>query len=225
LLGALYSPLLAFVTLRATPAYLLVAAACFIRRSHPGRALGVAALAVGFHISAALALIPLLLTTYSNPGRAFSGRGTRRLDVWIVSAGVLLYTVWGGLSDFLPGISAFLEGQSTLAKFAIYAAGAGEMQSIMHRVYFAVALGAVIMLLISTRNFATRDVRYMTLSFLMYSALTVSPVVAFRQSIFWMMPLVLILPLERYIHSAAVSFAFCALCAVLYAVDFPGVLL
>lgn len=224
LFGALYSPLLAFVTLRATPAYLLAAIAYFIRGSHPGKALAVSLVAVGFHVSAAAVVIPLILTANNRLGRAFVSANARWMDVSIVSAAVLIYIFLGGLSAYLPQVAAFLEEQGEFAKFAEYATLAGDMQSIMHRVYFVMTLGMVVLLLISRREFNSRDVRYMTLSFLIYAALTISPVVAFRESIFWMMPLVLIFPFHRYMQTAASAFAFCATCGVLYVVGFYGVL-
>jgi hypothetical protein len=224
LFGALYSPLLAFVTLRATPAYFLVAIAYFIRDRHPGKALAASIVAVGFHVSAALAVFPLILTANNRLGRAFVSPNTRWTDISIVFAAVLIYIFLGGLSAYLPQVAAFLEGQGAFAKFAVYAALAGDMQSTMHRVYFVMTLGVVVLLLISRGDFNRRDVRYMTLSFLTYAALTISPVVAFRESIYWMMPLVLIMPLHRYMQTAALSFVFCVACGVLYAMAFYGVL-
>lgn len=224
LLGALFSPLLAFVTLRATPAYLLVAFAYLERSARPRRAALAALLAVGFHISAAVPLIPFALTSDNRFGRIFSGPQTRRLDVWIVCAGALLYLTWGGLAAYLPGLATFLQGQGEFAKFAVYAAQQGET-SLMHHVYFVMVLGVMILLLIWRDFFSTRDVRYMTLSFLGYCAMAVSPVVAFRESIYWMIPLILVLPLHRYVRTSVVSFVFCVLCVILYAVDFHGVLI
>ncbi len=224
LLGALYSPLLVFVTIRATPAYLLIATAYLIRDRQPGRAFAAAVLAVGFHISAALALVPLLLTFKHRTRRISGGRETRRLDLWIVVAGGVLYILVGGLTAYLSGLSGFLEGQGALAKYVVYINAADEVHSAMHRLYFVMTLGLMILFLICRRQFCARDVRYMTISFFMYSALSISPVVAFRESVFWMMPLVLVMPLHRYARTAVVSYVFCVLCAVLYAADFYGVL-
>jgi len=224
LLGAVYSPLLAFVAYRATPAYLLAALAYFIRKTHPGRSLGICLLAVGFHVSAALALLPLLLTTGSGLSKVFSGSRSRWMDAWIVFTGVVLYLVLGGMVDVLPQVSGFLLGNSELAKFATYAVGAGEVQSIMHRVYFVMVLCTVIFLLATRRDTDTADVRYVTFSFAIYCVMSISPVVAFRQSLFWMIPLALILPLERYVNTTVLSFAYGVLCCVMYAGDFYGVL-
>lgn len=224
LLGALYSPLLVFVTIRATPAYLLVATAYLIRDRQPRKALAAAVLAVGFHMSAALALVPLLLTSKNRTSRISRGRERHWLDVWIVVAGGLLYVVVGGLTVNLSRLSGFLEGQSALAKYVAYVNAVDEAHSVMHLVYFVMTLGLMTVFLICRGQFCARDVRYMTLSFFIYSVLTVSPVAAFRESIFWMMPLVLVMPLHRYAHTALVSYVFCVSCVVLYAVEFYGVL-
>lgn len=223
---ALYAPLMALVTVRATPAYLVCAAAiAHARLSDRPRMRSVAAtglLALFFHLSAAFVVA----------GAALAVCVPRRVTRTAVFAGAALVGV-GALAVrrvFDVGAVLALAGSATvfanplLADRLTYFSDLTAPVSVFHLVYFALASGLVLrVLFISPPHPSDRLV--LTL-FALYCASLVSPVVAFRNSYYLLLPLVVtarrpVLPFGDGVLGQALT---AVVCSVLLGISVAGVL-
>lgn len=201
----IYGSLLAFVTVRATPAYLLVWLSAIYASKGRLVCLPVALLAIGFHSSAALAVPPVLLCLLQQRSVRL-GAFWRNNVLMGVSLGVvaLLFSAFYlllidylflVLNIFAPFLGKYLVYMSA---FEGNEGAQTTTQSILfHQAYLAAASLLTVLFLFVQNDEAKRLRSYVILSFAIFIFLSASPVSAYRQSIFWTVPAILYLPWKR----------------------------
>jgi len=226
----LYGSLLAFVTIRATPAYMLVTLGVLdvIRGRKRGIVLTLAASL--FHVSAVLALPPILLGYLQTRWKAlyWIERSTRA----VAAAAVLLIVLFAGLRTlFASALASVVSLVPFLNKYDVYTAGLdpnnaaqGGGSSIVHLIY-AVVMSAFMLTFVLMPDERCRKMRlYVIASYVIFLLLEFAPVTAFRQSQFWAIPAMLVFPWHRFIPSGFRAAAFAGACAVMFAVLVRGII-
>lgn len=223
---ALYAPLLALITIRATPAYLVCSVAVAHARLTDRPAVRwVAAAGLGalfFHLSAAFvvaaaalaACVPRRVTrTGLFAGAAAAG----------VAAFALRQSVDVGTVLTFAG-SATVLANPLFAERLAYFTDAASPVSVWHLVYFVVASALVLRVLFTSPPHPSD--RLVLSLFALYCASLISPVVAFRNSYYLLLPLVVtarrpVLPFGEAALGQALT---AAVCAVLLVFSISGVL-
>lgn len=230
---ALYGPLLAFVTIRATPAYFLVTIATLQACRGRVSAIPVALLALLFHVSAILALPPLAVALAQNRYSWFS---------WVRKAGgtvILLAIVYVGAfsvfrSTITAGLTSAVGAVPFLNKYVVYLGSIDPLnsaqveassRSITHLIYLAVVSVFFVVFLRTRDERSDRLKGFLIISYLIFLFLQFSPVSAFRQSQFWMMPALFVFPWDRYVRSGARAVLLVIGCSVVAVLNILGVYL
>jgi hypothetical protein len=231
---AMFGPLLAIVTIRATPAYLLcVGAALLAARGHL-LAVALAGVGILFHNTTILALIPILLILFQkkfpNSVTIFENKAV----IIVVSAitGLIflfyrqdLFSIFENLIAFAPGfmqkyIVYFTSGGSEAAMNA-----AREPTSIFH-IFFIAGATLMFALYILLSGEEQRPYRLFAItSFAIYIVLSTNPVTSFRQSIFWIIPILLTFPWAKLRPTPLVSFGVVAFSLVVLPFGIDAVIL
>lgn len=224
----LYGALLGFVTLRATPSYLLVAYAVLCLWDRPLKGFLVIMLAAGFHVSALLMFPPFMLNALLRPrnNQAIARRAAPGRFIWILFCIGCYFTILGGISEFGLLRDLLLSNQIT-SKFAVYADVleiADNHQGLSHRLYFIALTLLVYIASISRVDSVNRIWPYVAVAYLLTAIASASPVVAFRLSLFWTIPLLMSFPWSRWIRSELRLLVFSAAVAVLFLIGIRGVL-
>lgn len=227
---ALYGALLAFVTIRATPAYLLVTMAAL--RASRGRtsAIWLAVAATLFHVSAVLAIPPIILNIAQNRWRALDwiNRSTRALAAVVASAMLLFGLLQAA---FASAVNTVIGAIPFLNKYVVYTAaldplkdtGGGNSASINHLIYAIVMSLLVLVALLMPEERCRRLRGYFLLSYAIFLLLEFSPITAYRQSQFWAIPLMLVLPWHRFAPAGLRAILLVVLCLLLFVVTGWGV--
>lgn len=226
----LYGALLSFVTIRATPAYMLVTfGALEIAR---GRARGVlfALLGTMFHVSAILAVPPMIVGLAQNRLRVLSWMtdSTKAL-VAVVGLGMLLFGLLQGL--FNSALLAVVNAIPFLNKYIVYTAGLDPInanqsggRSINHLIY-AVVVSAFVFAFVIVRNETCRRLRgYVLTSYILFLILEIAPVTAYRQSQFWMLPALFVFPWQLLAPTGLRAWLFGGLFILSFFFAVPGVI-
>jgi len=197
----LFAPLLAFVTIRATPAYAVMALAVLF--AFQGRLITIPALLVAglFHPSSVLGVIPVLILLAQ---RRYGWLGWLNTHASrIIAVLVVLAVIATALQTIV--VNAMLDALSSigqLSKYIVYLestevssqSGTIDQVSIYDRIY------SMLIVITTVVAFAQKEPRmvvmrsYILVSFTIFLLLSFSPVAAFRQSIFWFIPLLLTFP-------------------------------
>ena len=195
---ALFGPLLAFVTIRATPAYFAFIVTFFFWRD--GRAflaMIFALLSAMFHFSALLLILVLFVSMVFH--RPLDKSPAFRRAAWalyFVSMFLGFYMTIVGPGPLVSGV----EVGELLLRYSAYIEEVEPVSGIFHRIYFwGAAAVATIYLISSADDWKCKSlVMFASLQFYLVAW---SPVLAFRQSIFWVAPILLTLPIARVIRS------------------------
>jgi hypothetical protein len=192
-LFALLGSLLAFVTLRATPAYFLVAIAVQQAREHKPRAWLFFLAALMFHASSALALGPMILLYFVD--RLPTRLQMRRPLVPFVGAVAVLGVVGLMAPQISDNLTSTLESVSYLSKYVAYTKSeqpADSVTSINHYIFLVFITFFLSYYLFLTRKRYDKANSYYIVSYIMYAAIffVATPVAAFRQTPFWLIPLI-----------------------------------
>lgn len=214
----LYGSLLAFVTVRATPAYLLVWLAAIYASQGRVSSLLLAAVAIGFHSSAALATPAVAICYFQQKSRFFASFW--RNNVLIGSTVALIAVVFSlsylVLVDYLFTVINLLG--PFLGKYMVYVSafegneGSSQATSESALFHLAYLIGASVLTIafIATQDEGAKRLRsYVTLSFFVFVFLSASPVSAYRQSLFWTVPAILYLPWRRLSFAGFGTVAIC----------------
>jgi hypothetical protein len=225
---SLYGALLGFVTLRATPSYLLVAYAALRLWDRPLKGGLVIMLAAGFHGSALLMLPPLMLNALlrQRTNQAIARRAAPDRVIWILVCIGCYSSISGAISNSGLITDLLLSNEIT-SKYAVYAdfvATADNHQSLSHRLYFIALTSLVYIASISRVDAVNRIWPYVAVAYLLTAIASASPVVAFRLSLFWTIPLLMSFPWSRWIKSELRLLVFFAAVAVLFLIGIRGVL-
>lgn len=221
---AILGSLLAFVTLRATPAYFLVAIS--VRHAVDRRPTAWLFLAAAscFHISALLAAPPLALLYFErNLPKLLRSEQSRRYYLSLAIAMIGVAALLPQMSDSLSGL---IKSIPVLSKYDVYTeASETTVTRVGHYIFlaFVVLLTAAFM---TVQRDASRKLNiFVLVSFALYVLMffVASPVAAFRQTPFWIMPLISALPWDRLGVRRGTAPVFVLACVVLMVFQFSQV--
>lgn len=202
---ALYGALLSLITIRATPAYILVALATVYGMRGRPIAILLTIVAAGFHASAGLAIIPIVALVLQNRIGFISD--LFRNDIFTIGASLIVFIFF---VVFYDAIILFLlrtvSGFTSLTKYMTYLSAADQTltptvssESQVGHIAYRFACSGLVLFFLLQRNEESKRLRsYVILSFAVFAFLSFSPVSAYRQSIFWTVPLLMNLPWRRY---------------------------
>ncbi|WEK44385.1 MAG: EpsG family protein [Candidatus Sphingomonas colombiensis] len=219
-------PVLAFVTLRATPAYFLISASVFRAMRRDPRAWIYVAVAFLFHASTLLALPPMLLL-YFQKFLPQSLRGKRA--AWILAIAISSLLV---ATAIFPQITSapitLIQSTSYLSKYIAYTdevLPTNHVTSISHYVFMVFVVLLTISFLISLDDRAKSIIIYVISSSFVYLSMfmALSPVAAFRQAPFFLIPMISLFPWQKFGIKGPVAFLFILACAVLFVFQFDQV--
>ena len=229
---ALFGPQLAFVTIRATPAYIFAAVAALCALNGKNRAFVFGGLAAMFHISSALALPPIgaLFSRASFKWLAIFQRPKMLLFSFIVVAGGL--TLLG--STILSLVTDLFNAIPFLGKYLVFAVsasddtGAGNLSgfAIGHYVLLASVTGFTMVFLLQKDSEVRAAGIFVIVSYLTYVFIFTlfSPIAAFRQTPFWMLPAFSIFPWQRLGWRGIGGLGFLALASGIFLFQFSRVI-
>lgn len=221
----IFGPLLAFVTIRATPAYLFVALAFFETLRSKYKALLYVGLGALFHMSAMLALIPILLGLLQNRSRGFSWIYSAGLGTFITLVGTLTLitlaqtyfsdTIFDLISN-IPLLSRYLVYVSSSSSNSVSATSIGP--SIFHFLYLICCSLFLLLFLTNKSEICRKSRLFIFSSYIFFVVMQFSPVSAFRQSIFWMVPAIFVFPWSVFTGGryGAYPLSVCALAVFAY---------
>jgi len=203
---ALFGPMLAFVTLRATPAYFVVALAAM--SASRGKYISIVLCLIGslFHVSALLALPPLVISVFQNRFKALEWLNRRgsAIVLAIIAYGVLFFVFRDDIiAFFLKLMSVF---PAAIGKYFVYFVSVdqdvstplpGHPASVYHVEYWAAASAFVIFFLLLNDDRCIRLRGYLLSSYIIFVFMEFSPGSAFRESLFWVIPGILAAPWNR----------------------------
>ncbi|RYF21576.1 MAG: hypothetical protein EOO77_05760 [Oxalobacteraceae bacterium] len=227
-MSALLGSLLAFVTLRATPSYFLLAISVHYAMDRNPRTWILLVVAAMFHASAFLAALPLTLLYFRDalPDLLKADRPVRLFAValaFFIAIGVLA-------PQISKGVMSLFESIPILSKYVVYSVEASASKqgtSINHYIFFAFLAAFLLFFFIFSDARNKRLNEYLLFSFLIYIALFagVSPVAAVRQAPFWLMPMIPLYPWKRVGVSMITIPLFVIFCAGLFYFQFSQVYL
>lgn len=201
---ATYGVLLCFVTLRATPAYLIAIYAVLNQRLKLSSCMILLILAACFHITALL-VVPALLANYLSLRLSFKTHFKIYWCIYII--GIVSYVaIMLGL-NFGAALGGFLGEYDDLVKFVTYAEEP-QVASVAHRIYFLLMAILVAMFLWNKTEKIRKQKIFVCVSFAIVALSSISPVVAFRQSIYFTFPMLLIFPWGKWINSDVKAIVF-----------------
>jgi hypothetical protein len=220
---AILGPLLAFVTMRATPAYFLVAIA--VRYAIDRRIIAwlFLLLAAMFHISALLAAVPLGLLYFERnlPGMLRSNR-SRKFYLFITLTIVAFGAILPALSS---SVTSVVKSIPVISKYDVYTDSIATETRIGHYIFLVFISILTVIFLMARNELSGKLSIYVMSSFALYVVMffSASPVAAFRQTPFWIMPMIALLPWERIGLTKATAPLFVIACAVLFVFQFGQV--
>ncbi len=217
----LFGPLLALITIRATPAYFSFFLAFFaLRRRKPGWAVAFSFLAAAFHFSGMLLLPAVLASAAFGAMLDRSPRARQAFWVLFVIACLLGSTlVFTGASS----IFAAFEIGDLLLRYSTYLTEVSSESGVFHKVYFVAAFALASGFLLYSRNVAWGAKLLIGLAAVQFFLIAWSPVLAFRQSIFWVAPAILSFPFSDVLRSRLLRVFLALLFSLVLGYSFFGI--
>jgi EpsG family len=221
-------PVLAFVTLRATPAYFLVAAGALRAMRRDPSAWIYIGTAFLFHASTLLAVPPMLLLYFQNHvPNALKGRKSLYIFIPVMT---LYFASSFLLPQFTDIIISTIQGTPYLAKYIAYTdevLPASHVTSSNHYIFLVFVVLYTTVFFARSRKEADPIMIYIIPSVLIYSFMftAFSPVAAFRQAPFFLIPMISLFPWHRVGIKGPASVLFVVLCAALFVFQFDQVYL
>lgn len=232
-LTCLFGSLLAFVTIRATPAYLLITVAALeINNGKQVRPIVLIILASLFHGSALLAAPGIFAGILCHRSKTLLSWVDRPQKIFLVLA-ILLISVYLFQSQFKEIIAIVVDIFSdSLGRFSTYLPSNQNYQSVdpdmrsnsdLYYTIFAFTAFSAFMMF-SARHLV-RIRAFILLSFIVFTAMLFQPTAAFRQSLYWLVPMILVFPWKRFEFGGAGNLVLIIGCAVVGYLGFQGVLI
>lgn len=218
---AMFAPLLAFVTLRATPAYLLVLCAVLLTGNNQKRISSVFALiAILYHISA---VIPAIVVIFINFKKIKSENFLKCLSMMVYLIAGVNFLSFFTETNLLPSmIGDVISNFKYIDKYNAYADNSQGF-SVIHYLYLALSVGLFFLMQSSRSCFKQELYVYFHIMMLIYCIMMLSPVAAFRISIFYLLPMIILMP-WRLIFGRFSFVFYCGLPPLLFIYLFSGVL-
>lgn len=192
---AIFAPLLYFVTLRATPAYLLILSSILLLEKEKKNSSAVClSVAIFYHISA---IIPALIIIILMIDHTWVEKKSKYIALMVYIISTIQLMLFTSNYNLIPDwISDELNSLVYLEKYSSYTE-ISQSFSINHYVYLSLMLLIFYTLRKWNQKFPAVVYSYVHLMMLIYSVLMISPVVAYRLSFFFLFPLVLLLPWDE----------------------------
>lgn len=202
-----FGALMAFVTIRATPAYFFVALGFIETLRNKNKAFWYFFVAALFHMSAILALIPLIFSLSQNRFASLSwiytaGKGTLYL------IGTVFFLVATLQIFFQEVVFTVVKNVPIMSRYLVYVFSSYEdgvinsptmpETSIFHFIYLVICSVFVLIFITDRSDICRKSRSYIFISYVIFILLQFSPVTAFRQSIFWMFPAIFVFPWSNY---------------------------
>lgn len=196
LVYGLYGPLLSYVTLRATPAYLLVAWFILIKKGI-FRKLLLMLIASFYHVTALLPAALVVGVTFLKLDDKFNIGNKKSGPIFFISSififGICIELMW--ISGFGDGIFRLVpELTASAGKFQEYLEAASIYRSPAHFGYFVFVMVLTCFYLYLTSDFINDFWWVIVLSLATFIFLSISPVAAYRFSVFFLLPVFLAFP-------------------------------
>lgn len=194
LVYVLYGPLMSYVTLRATPAYLLVAWFVLMRQG-TFRKFILMFIAVFYHVTA---VVPAVLVAGVNFFKSSDtgDLGSKKYSIFVISIfflGICIELMWiFGIGDIV--VHLVLQLITGAGKFQEYLESASMYRTPAHFGYFVFVLLATCFYLHLTSGLLGYLWWVIILALVTFIFLSISPVVAYRFSIFFLLPVFLTFP-------------------------------
>lgn len=225
-----FGALLAFVTIRATPAYFLICFAAFeAARARALPALALAFIACLFHLSAALA-VPGIVIALLQSRLGFIDKALRsRVLLFVVGFGIVIPFIL--LQSILgDALQSLVNSVPLLDRFTAYvqgdtSQGLGPTRSIFHLIYSGIVTVSLVGYLVIAKDASNQLKTYLIVCFGVYLFLSFSPVSAYRFSIFFVMPLLLSFPWRRIALGGVTPIAVAIVSVVVFVTGFTSVLI
>ena len=229
---AIFGPQLAFVTLRATAAYFFVASGALLVLRNQIRGLWAGLIALLFHVSAALALSPIAGFLLARRLRQLQWLQRPAVLLRVVLVGAVIVAVAGSsIIDLTKSLFLAIPYLSKYMSFVQDDGSGGDNGglarfAVAHFIFLAALTGFVLAFLtVADRRTRAASV-YVLISYAIYLFIFFgfSPIAAFRQTPFWMLPAVAIFPWRRVGWSGLASPVFCLAVSGVFAFQFTRVL-
>ena len=207
---AILGPLLAFVTMRATPAYFLVAIGVrYAMDRRPSAWLFLIAASL-FHISSLLAALPIAIL-YFEPYLPVILRAKKSSRFYIVTI-AMIFAIGGVLPQISGAVTTLIQSIPLVSKYDVYTDINSSPTQIGHYIFLAFVTMLTILFLTIKDDESDRLSVFVLASFAIYILLffSSSPVAAFRQAPFWLMAMIAAVPWDKLKikNSTAVIFIF-----------------
>ena len=228
---AIFGPQLAFVTLRATGAYFFVAAGTLWVLRNQVKGLWLGGVAVLFHVSAALAVPPIAVLLMARRSRRLAWLQRPAMLIRIILLFFVLLAFGG--SSIIAAAKTLFQAVPYLSKYISFLQedGAGRTAGLSqfagaHFVFLA-ALSAFVIAFLAIPDRRTRAASVFVLvsyGIYLFIFFGFSPIAAFRQTPFWMLPAVAIFPWQRIGWRGLATPVFCGAMAGIFVFQFSRVL-
>jgi hypothetical protein len=229
----LFGSLLAFITIRATPAYLLITVAALETNNRKQvRPIVLLLLASLFHGSALLAAPGIIAGILCHRSKTLLSWVDRPQKIFLVLA-VLLIPVYLFQDKFKEILLNILDIFSdSLGRFSTYLPSDRDYTTVDPNMrsnsdlYYAIFVFTAFsaFMIFSSRHFV-RIRAFILLSFIVFTAMLFQPTAAFRQSLYWLVPMILVFPWKRFEFGGAGNMVLIIGCAVVGYLGFQGVLI
>lgn len=227
---ALYGSLLAFVTIRATPAYMLVALGALEITRGRNRGLVLTLAASLFHVSALLALGPMILGWAQNrfAWLRWIGESTRAF-VAVIASVVAFFGLAREL--FASAVTSLVSMVPFLNKYDVYTTSLDPLNNTgqdgglsTNHLAYAIVMSLFTLVFIAMPDARCRKLRlYVVSSYFLFLILEFAPVTAYRQSQFWVIPAMLAFPWARFAPAGFRAVLFAGACVALFLLAVRGV--
>ena len=196
LVYVLYGPLMSYVTLRATPAYLLVAWFILMKQG-AFRKFILMLIAVFYHVTAVVPAVLVAGVNFLKPSDWLNSENKNsNSSIFIISIfflGICIELMWMlGFGDII--VRLVLELTTGAGKFQEYLESASMYRTPAHFGYFVFVLLATCFYLYLTSSFVDNLWWVIVFALVSFIFLSISPVVAYRFSIFFLLPVFLTFP-------------------------------
>lgn len=217
---AILGPLLAFVTMRATPAYFLVAIGVrYAMNRRPSAWLFLIAASL-FHISSLLAALPIAIL-YFEPYLPKILRANKSRGFYILSIAIMFATA-GILPQLSGSFTNLIQSIPLVSKYDVYTDISSSPTQIGHYIFMAFVTILTMLYLVIKGDESKRLSVFVLVSFAIYILLffSSSPVAAFRQAPFWLMAMIATIPWEKFKIRNSTAVVFVIGCAGLFIFQF-----
>jgi hypothetical protein len=191
----MFAPLLFFVTLRATPAYMLILCSVLLLEKNKKISFFCLLVAIFYHISALIPTIIIFILTIK-PSWTKKKLKYVALSIYVVSMIQIISFIFN--LNLMPG---WMVEKILLFKYIDKYAGYADTSvnfSLSHYIYLIFVISLFFLMRRYRTHYPSVVYSYIHLMTLVYSIMMISPITAYRISIFFTFPLLLLMPWQQF---------------------------